>query len=103
MLYFFVLAVPFVLVALTVIGLPALAVLRKLNAMTTVWIACVALAFSLVIGTWTLLSPYNLWCSSHLIKCGAESVLSTALFAIPVAIGFALSAKIPFRRHADAV
>jgi purine-cytosine permease-like protein len=96
--YFFVLTVPFVLAALTVVGLPALAILRKLRALTIIWASAGALLFSAVVGARTMLSPYNRWCTTHLLECGAQSMFSCALLAVPVTLGFFLAARIPLRR-----
>jgi hypothetical protein len=101
-LYFFVLTTPFVLAALTVIGLPVLAALRRIKAMTVFWTVGGAILFSLAIGLWTLMSPYNQWCATHLAMCGAKSALGAAYLAVPVVVAFALAAKIPFRRIRDA-
>ena len=101
-LYFFILAMPFVLFALTVIGLPVLAALRKFKALTIAWAIAAALLFSATLGVWTMLSPYNQWCKTHLLQCGTQSVLSTALFAIPVVVGFMLAARIPLWRATNA-
>jgi hypothetical protein len=96
-LYFFVLATPFVLATLTIIGLPALAVLRRFNVMSIASACGLAVAFSIAIGALVMLNPYNQWCSTHLAECGGKSALSTALLALPVVIGFALAARIPLR------
>ncbi|PZQ21824.1 MAG: hypothetical protein DI562_20240 [Stenotrophomonas acidaminiphila] len=101
-LYFFVLTTPFVLGLLTIMGLPALAALRKFNAMTVAWASIVALLFSIALGALTILKPYNQWCATHLAACGVESSFSTALLALPVAIGFTLAARIPLWRNATA-
>ncbi len=101
-LYFFVLSVPFALAALTFVGLPVLATLRRFRAMTVIWASVAALLFSVALGIFTMRNPYNQWCTTHLIECGAKSVFSTMLLALPVVFGFALAAKISWRRNTQA-
>ena len=101
-LYFFILAMPFVLFGLTIVGLPALAALRKMKAMTVLWVAAAAVLFSAAMGVWTMLSPHNQWCSTHLLRCGSDSALFSVLFTVPVVVGFALAARVPFRISANA-
>ena len=102
LLYFFILAMPFVLFGLTIIGLPAVAMLRKMKAMTVLWLVAVAVLFSAAMGILTMLIPHNQWCASHLLRCGADSAFFSVLFTVPVVLGFALAARIPFRSSASA-
>nr|WP_298129704.1 hypothetical protein [uncultured Pseudoxanthomonas sp.] len=99
-LYFFVLTAPLVMLALTVIGLPALVVLRRFNAMTVAWTSVVAVLFSAAIGVLVMLKPYNPWCGAHMAACGAKSMLFSLLLALPVTLGFTLAAGMPLLRSA---
>ena len=97
-LYFFVLATPFVVAGLTVLGLPALAALRRLEFASLASLAILAFVFCAAMGGWVLVAPYNLWCSSHASACALGSFSASAALSIPVVFAFALGARLPWLR-----
>ncbi|MGY3265553.1 hypothetical protein [Lysobacter sp. HA35] len=100
-LYLFVVATPFVVVGLTVFGLPALAALRRIGFASLAGLVASALAFSAAVAGWALLAPYNVWCSSHASACALESFDASLALGVPVAVAFALGARLPWLRSAS--
>jgi hypothetical protein len=96
--YLFVLVTPFVVSVLTAVGLPVLAWLHRIRLASLVGAALAASLFSALIAGWVLVSPYNLWCSSHALACSTKAFASSAGLSIPVAVAFALGARLPWLR-----
>jgi len=99
-LYLFILAAPFVVFFLTILGFPALAALRRvrLGSVGGVLIASqlVAALPSVVLAIF----PDNLWCESHRLECVGATYAATAIFCATVAFGFGLGANLPWLRNA---
>jgi hypothetical protein len=88
---------PFAIFFITVLGLPLLALLRRLRFASVLGALAasqlVALCLSLCV---TFLD--NQWCHAHLWECSRSNFTSTAILAGALTLGFVLAARLPWCR-----
>jgi hypothetical protein len=89
---------PFVIFFITVLGLPLLALLRRLEFASVLggvaMSQLVALCFSLCV----VLFLDNQWCDSHTWKCFYSDFMPTAVLAGALTFGFVVAARLPWWR-----
>lgn len=95
-LYAFVLMAPFVVVVMTLFGLPAMAVLRRIGIASLAGVTLVATVYSAAWAIWVFFLPYNLWCGSRALRCSGSMFFSTLAASFVVALGFGLGARLPW-------
>lgn len=84
--------------ALTVIGLPLLAVLNRLGMASFVGCVLAGITCALLMSAWMYVFPHNDWCAANFIQC-AHGVLNDVLWpSLFVAMGFAIGAWLPIFR-----
>lgn len=94
--YLFVLITPIAVAALTGLGLPAIALLRRVRLASVLGAALSALAFALGTRVWFLIWPYNPWCAANPLPCSGQSVVSMAVLSVPVGVAFAAGCRLPW-------
>lgn len=97
-LYLFILMVPFVVFFLSVVGLPALALLRRLRFASVAGALIASQVFAALLALWPAVSPYNLWCETHRLECISGAFVSASILSAAISLGFALTAKLPWWR-----
>jgi hypothetical protein len=95
-LYLFVLITPFVVAAITGLGLPAMALLRRVRFASVFGAVLSALVLALGAGAWSLIWPHNSWCASNPLLCSWQAIVSVAALSVPVAVAFALGCRLPW-------
>ena len=98
-LYLFILTTPFVVFFLTVVGLPALAGLRRIGFVSLAGCVAVSQLVAVILSIWPAVAPYNQWCATHRWQCVGGSFSSAAILGATIAIGFALAARLPLVRR----
>jgi len=94
-IYFFILFTPFLLIGIALFFFPMLAVLSWLRLVSTLGVFLVVLVIVGASAGFTYVSPGNNWCEANLIICVKRSAMETLTFAVPVAIGFVIGARLP--------
>jgi hypothetical protein len=97
----FSLAALFCLFVLTALGLPTLAVLRRLRLTSVVGVCIGSQIIAFLLALFPLLFP---WCSVHATQCVANYYTELALWAFAMALAFAVAARLPlfrWREHAS--
>lgn len=97
-LYLFILLTPFVVFFLSVLGLPALAVLRRLRFASVAGALITSQLIAALFSAWPAVFPHNQWCGSHRLDCVGGAYVSAALLSATVALGFSLAAWLPWIR-----
>lgn len=103
-IYGFSLATPFYFFFLTAVGLPALAILRRLGLMSVVGTCICSQIVAFVLALLASLFFANDWCSSHAVRCVASNYTDLALLALAIALAFAVATRLPllrWREHAS--
>ena len=93
------LVTPFVIFFLTVLGLPLLALLRRLRFASVAGGVAASLLVALCLSLFVTVLD-NQWCHSHLWKCSVANFTDTAILAGALALGFVLAARLPWWRSA---
>ncbi len=102
-LYLFILITPFVVLMMTVVGLPLLALLSRYGGGSLVGILLVAALGSLAYATYVFAAPYNQWCEANLVPCAGRALVDVGAPSLVVALGFGLAAGLPLVREGPCV
>ncbi|WP_449302066.1 hypothetical protein [Pseudoxanthomonas mexicana] len=97
-LYLFILMAPFVVFLLSIVGLPALALLRRLRFMSVSGALIASQLVAALFALWPAVSPINLWCETHRLECISDVFVSASTLSAAVTLGFAVAAKLPWLR-----
>jgi hypothetical protein len=88
---------PFAIFFFTVLGLPLLALLRRLGFASAIGGLAVSLPVALCMSLCVTLLD-NEWCHAHLWKCSLSNFKDTAILAGALTLGFVLAARLPWWR-----
>lgn len=94
-IYLFILFAPFLLIGIALLFYPMFAVLSQLRLVSALGVLLVVLIIVVATAGFTYASPGNNWCETNLFLCVQRSAMGTLAFAIPVAIGFVIGARLP--------
>lgn len=97
-LYLFILLTPFIVISLSAVGLPTIAMLRRMHLASVSGTLIVSQLFASLFALWPAISPSNLWCESHMLQCEGGTYVSASILCATVALGFALGARMPWLR-----
>ena len=89
---------PFVVFLLSIVGLPALALLRRLRFMSVSGALIASQLVAALFALWPAVSPINLWCETHRLECISDVFVSASTLSAAVTLGFAVAAKLPWLR-----
>jgi hypothetical protein len=91
----FCLSTPFMVILMSALGLPLLAVLRRIRFASLLG-AMMSGQIVAAFFTWLFLAPYTDWCQSHELLCFQSANKSNAILASVLTAGFALGARLPW-------
>lgn len=97
-IYLFILLAPFLLAGVAVLLIPILAALSWIRLVSVAGIALVAAICIGINAVLTYMYPGNNWCEANTLLCVQQSIVDSLAFAVPVASGFALAARLPLVR-----
>ena len=103
-IYGFSLTTPFYLFYLTALGLPALAILRRLGLMSVVGACICGQLVAFLMALLVLLFFANDWCRLNAAQCVVSNYTASAPLALSMAVAFALATRLPlfrWREHAS--
>jgi hypothetical protein len=102
-IYQFVLVAPFVLIAITLLALPLLAIASRVGLVSLVTLLVSAFAWSAFWAWRAYAKPYNWWCEHNQLQCVGGAFLGAFVLATVVALGFSLGARLPVIRSRTAI
>lgn len=97
-LYLFILFTPFVVILLSVVGLPTLAVLRRIRLASVSGALVASQLAAASFSVWPAVYPSNLWCESHRLQCVGGAYTSASILCATVALGFGVGSRLPWLR-----
>lgn len=97
-IYGFCLITPFAIFFVTVLGLPLLALLRRLRFASVFGAVAVSQLVSLCLSLCVVLFFENQWCDSHRWKCFYSDFTPTAALACALTFAFVIAARLPWWR-----
>ena len=97
-LYLFVITAPFVVIALSLVGIPILSALRRLRMASVAGVTGCTVINALAWAAVVIAAPYNIWCDTHPWGCGGETFLDLLEISLPVAFAFGVFARLPWLR-----
>ncbi|KCZ57636.1 hypothetical protein [Hyphomonas chukchiensis] len=94
-IYLFILFAPFLLAGMAFLLLPILAILSRLRLVSVFGFFLIVMIFVGLVGLLTYISPGNNWCEANIALCTQQSATGAFAFALPVALGFIVGARLP--------